>query len=37
MLVKQKLQLAHVGVCEVVSGRSWLGFAQDCHICQSVP
>ena len=35
--MRQKLQPAHVGACEVVSGCSWLGFAQDCQICQSVP
>ena len=25
------------GACEVVSGRSWLGFAQDWMFCHSMP
>ena len=37
VLVRQKLQPARGGVCEVVSGRSWLGFAQDCLFCHSMP
>ena len=37
VLVRQKLQAARGGVCEVVSGRSWLGFARDCLFCHSMP
>ena len=33
VLVRQKLQTARGGVCEVVSGSSLLGFAQDRKIC----
>ena len=33
MLVRQKLQAARGGACEVFSGRSWLGFARDCLFC----
>ena len=29
VLVRQKLQPARGGACDAVSGRSWLGFAQD--------
>ena len=36
VLVRQKLQEARGGACEVVSGRSWLGFAQDCLFCHSM-
>ena len=36
MLVRQKLQAARGGSCEVVSGSSLLGFARDRNICQSV-
>ena len=25
------------GACEVVSGRSWLGFSQDCMFCHYMP
>ena len=37
VLVRQKLQVARGGVCEVFSGRSWLGFALDCLFCHSMP
>ena len=37
VLVRQKLQEVHGGACDVVSGRSWLGFAQDWLFCRSMP
>ena len=37
VLVRQKLQLARGGACNVVSGRSWLGFARDWLFCLSMP
>ena len=37
VLVRQKLQAARGGMCEVFSGRSWLGFARDCLFCHSMP
>ena len=36
-LVRQKLQSARGGACDAVSGRSWLGFAQDWLFCLSMP
>ena len=37
VLVRQKLQPAHGGACDIVSGRSWLGFARDWLFCLSMP
>ena len=37
VLLRQKLQAARGGACEVFSGRSWLGFARDCLFCHSMP
>ena len=37
VLVRQKLQPAHGGVYDAVSGRSWLGFARDWLFCLSMP
>ena len=37
VLVRQKLQSARGGACDAVSGRSWLGFAQDWLFCLSMP
>ena len=37
MLVRQKLQPARGGACDAVSGRSWLGFAQDWTFCLFMP
>ena len=37
VLVRQKLQPAHGGACDAVSGRSWLGFARDWLLCLSMP
>ena len=37
VLVRQKLQPACEGACEVVSSRSWLGFARDWLFCHSMP
>ena len=37
VLVRQKLQPAHGGVCDAVSSRSWLGFAWDWPLCLSMP
>ena len=37
VLVRQKLQMARGGACEVVSSSSLLGFARDRKICQYVP
>ena len=37
MLVRQKLQPTCGGACDVVSGRSWLGFARDWLFCLSMP
>ena len=35
--MRQKLQPARGGACDVVSGRSWLGFARDWLFCLSMP
>ena len=35
--MRQKIQAARGGVCDVFSGRSWLGFARDCLFCHSMP
>ena len=35
--MRQKLQPAREGACDVVSGHSWLGFAQDWLFCHSMP
>ena len=35
--MRQKLQPARGGACDVVFGRSWLGFAQDWLFCLSMP
>ena len=37
VLVRQKLQPARGGACDVFSGRSWLGFARDWPFCLSMP
>ena len=37
VLVRQKLQPAHRGACDAVSGRFWLGFAWDWLFCLSMP
>ena len=37
VLVRQKLQAARGSACDVVSGRSWLGFARDWLFCHSIP
>ena len=37
VLVRQKLQPARGGACDIVSGRSWLGFARDWLFCLSMP
>ena len=37
VFVRQKLQTAHGGLCDAVSGRSWLGFARDWMFCLSMP
>ena len=37
VLVRQKLQPAHGGACDAVSGRFWLGFARDWLFCLSMP
>ena len=37
VLVRQKLQPAHGGVYDAVSGRSWLGFARDWLFYHSMP
>ena len=37
VLVRQKLQSARGGACDAVSGRSWLGFAQDWTFCLFMP
>ena len=37
VFVRQKLQAVRGGACEAVSGRSWLGFAQDWMFCLSTP
>ena len=37
MLVRQKLLPASGGACDAVSGRSWLGFAQDWLFYLSMP
>ena len=35
--MRQKLQSARGGACDVVFGRSWLGFARDGLFCSSMP
>ena len=35
--MRQKLQPAHGGACDAVSGHSWLGFARDGLFCLSMP
>ena len=35
--MRQKLQATRGGGCNVVSGRSWLGFARDWLFCRSMP
>ena len=35
-LGRQKLQPARGGTCDVVSGRSWLGFSRDWLFCLSM-
>ena len=35
--MRQKLQAARGGACEVFSGRSWLGFARDCLFYHLMP
>ena len=37
VLVRQKLQAARGSACDVVSGRSWLGFARDWLFCCTMP
>ena len=37
VLVRQKLQPAHGGACDAVSGRFWVGFARDWLFCLSMP
>ena len=37
VLMRQKLQPAHGGTCDSISGRSWLGFAWDWLFCLSMP
>ena len=37
VFVRQKIQAARGGACELFSGRSWLGFARDCLFCHSMP
>ena len=37
VLMRQKLQPARGGACDVVSGRSWLGFARDWLFCRFMP
>ena len=37
VFARQKLQVARGRVCDVVSGRSWLGFARDWLFCRSMP
>ena len=37
VLVRQKLRLVRGGACDAVSGRSWLGFAQDWLFYLSMP
>ena len=37
VLARQKLQAACGSACDVVSGRSWLGFARDWLFCRSMP
>ena len=37
VLVRQKLQPAHGGACDAVSGRFWLGFAWDWLFCLFMP
>ena len=34
---EEKLQPTRGGACEVVSSRSWLGFARDWLFCHSMP
>ena len=35
--MRQKLQATRGGACDVVSSRSWLGFARDWLFCHSMP
>ena len=35
--MRQKLQPVRGGACDVVFGRSWLGFARDWLFCHSMP
>ena len=35
--MSQKLQAARGSACDVVSGHSWLGFAQDWLFCRFMP
>ena len=35
--MRQKQQSVRGGACDVVSGRSWLGFAQDWLFCRFMP
>ena len=37
VLVRQKIQEACGRACDVVSSRSWLGFARDWLFCHSMP
>ena len=37
VLMRQKLQPTRGGACDVVSGRSWLGFARDWLFCHFMP
>ena len=37
VFVRQKLQPARGGAYDLVSGRSWLGFARDWLFCLSMP
>ena len=35
--MRQELQPARGGACDVVSGRSWLGFSRDWLFCLPMP
>ena len=37
VLVRQKIQAARGGACDVFSGRSWLGFSWDCLFYHLMP
>ena len=37
VFVRQKIQAARGGACEMFFGSSWLGFARDCLFCHSIP